>query len=171
MSRRVFQSATTVFMFPDLDHVAVIKETHSSLPYHVWHTWYGSLSFFFMLWPFDVFKALKAVVLYQRPRVFFRSWGIKTQKMKNILWFVCNVTFSSPLPTTCVRDASLRRPLWSAVAVLPGVTMATPPLHFCHHLVSHFISRSPVRPIAEDEKGVCETTSRSVFSPFHLDCF
>lgn len=27
----VFQSATTVFMFPDLDHVAVIKETHSSL--------------------------------------------------------------------------------------------------------------------------------------------
>lgn len=128
-----------------------------------------------MLWLFDVFKALNAVV-----QVFFHSWGIKTQKIleerhrhltgrqtqkiKNIFWCVCDFTFSSPLPTTCVVasvcDTSLRCPLWSTVAVLPGVTMATPPLHFCHHLVSYFISWSPVRPIAEDEKGVCETTSR-----------
>lgn len=171
MSRRVFQSATTVFMFPDLDHVAVIKETHSSLRFirvtHVIRQ--PELLFHVMtIWCFQGFKSSRPLSEATSLLSFFR---IKTQKMKNILWFVCNVTFSSPLPTTCVRDASLRRPLWSAVAVLPGVTMATPPLHFCHHLVSHFISRSPVRPIAADEKGVCETTSRSVFSRFHLDCF
>lgn len=115
------------------------------------------------IWCFQGFKCSRPLH-HQRPQVFFHSWGIKTQKIKNILWFVCNFTFSSPLPTTCVvasvRDTSLRCPLWSTVAVLPGVTMATPPLHFCHHLVGYFISRSPVRPIAEDEKRVCETTSR-----------
>lgn len=157
----------TVIMFPDLDHFAVIKETHSSLRFSTCdaHNTAAWASFFnvMTIWCFQGFKSSRPL-LYQRPHVFFHSWGIKTQKIKNILWFVCNFTFSSPLPTTCVRDTSLRCPLWSTVAVLPGVTMATPPLHFRHHLVSYFISRSPVRPIAEDEKGVCETTSRLVFS-------
>lgn len=41
--------------------------------------------------------------------------------------------------------------LWPIVAVFPRVTMATLPLHFCHHLVGYLIPWPPVCSVTEDE--------------------
>lgn len=39
--------------------------------------------------------------------------------------------------------------LWPVVAVFPRVTMATLPLHLCHHFVRHLIPWPPICPVAE----------------------
>ncbi|TNN33118.1 hypothetical protein EYF80_056717 [Liparis tanakae] len=44
-------------------------------------------------------------------------------------------------------------PLGPVVAILPGVTVATLPLHLRHHLVGHLVPRPPVGPVAGGREG------------------
>ncbi len=50
-------------------------------------------------------------------------------------------------PRSACWDLSIRSPVWSIITVFSTVSMATLPLHFCYHFVSHLVSGPHIGPV------------------------
>ncbi len=50
-------------------------------------------------------------------------------------------------PRSACWNLSIRSPVWSIITVSSTVSMATLPLHFCYHFVSHLVSGPHIGPV------------------------
>lgn len=85
-------------------------------------------------------------------------WSWRNCKITISMFWYC--TSSSSSLSACLRDVlpSVDLSVRPIMAVFPWVTVATLPLHFRHHLVSHLIPWPPVCAVAVDKTEICHTS-------------